>query len=148
MTTPFSVPSDLPADLARVLAYWRGLLRGNADMPFWDDVKLSDLPDLADRLFLIDVFARPDRFRFALVGKAISGGDLDGLFLDEVGPRPPLSFLTSQCSATVEAGAPTCFRGDAPPSAGGDGGAAYMRLLLPMWGDGRISMLLGAVDEA
>ena len=35
-------------------AYWRGLLRGSAQMPFWDDYRPTDLPDLADRLFLVE----------------------------------------------------------------------------------------------
>ncbi len=46
-----------------------------------------------------------------------------------------LKFLRAQASATVEARAPTFYRG-----------AGYARMLLPMWGDGRIGMLLGALD--
>ena len=38
-------------------------------------------------------------------------------------------------NVTVEARAPTCYAGD--------GG---IRLLLPLWGDGRVSLLLGAVQ--
>jgi hypothetical protein len=40
-------------------------------MAFWDDARLSDLPDLSDRLLLIDVFQRPERLRFGLVGKGL-----------------------------------------------------------------------------
>ncbi|TAJ73921.1 MAG: hypothetical protein EPO51_03545 [Phenylobacterium sp.] len=140
MKHPFAVPAHLSPDLARVQAYWRGLLRGAATMPFWDDAKLSDLPDLTERLFLIDAFQDPERFRLAQVGAGIGGQELEGLFLDEADLAWPFAFLGAQCSVTLECAGPTCFRGD-------DAGdrKAYARLLLPMWGDGRISMLLGAV---
>ena len=136
---PYSPPTHLSPELARVHAYWRGLLRGAAEMPFWDDAKLTDLPDLADRLFLVDVFAMPERFRFASVGKSLTPQELAGKFLDETPLSSPFDFLRSQAAATVECAQPTFFRDE------GDGGA-YARLLLPMWGEGRISMLLGAVD--
>jgi hypothetical protein len=50
--------------------------------------------------------------------------------------RAPFGYLRAQCSATVEARAPTCH----------EDAAGYSRILLPMWGDGHIGMLLGAVD--
>ena len=31
-----------------------GLKRHEADMPFWDDVKISALPDLAGRLLMVE----------------------------------------------------------------------------------------------
>ena len=139
---PYSLPQNLEADLARVLAYWQGLKRGEANMPFWDDINISALPDLLDRLMLIDVFNKPVRFRFAIVGdeiKAQHGGELVGKFLDELEARDPLRYLNSQSSATVESHAPTYYRS---LEAGRRG---YSRLLLPMWGDGHIGMLLGAV---
>lgn len=140
MKHPFAVPTRLSPDLARVQAYWQGLLRGGAEMPFWDDAKLSDLPDLTDRLLLIDAFQKPERFRFASVGAAIGGEGLGGEFLDEGEFEGPFQFLRAQCAATVEAAAPTCYAFE--------GARPYARLLLPMWGDGRISMILGAVDYA
>lgn len=142
MKHPFATPAHLSPDLTRVQAYWRGLLRGEAKIPFWDDAKLTDLPDLSDRLFLIDAFQGPERFRFADVGAAIGGEELGGCFLDETDLPWPFEFLRSQSSATIEAGAPTCFRFDDPSPQG----RSYSRLLLPMWGDGHISMMVGAVD--
>jgi hypothetical protein len=137
MKHPFAAPTRLPPALARVRAYWKSLLRGSAEMPFWDDAKLTDMPDLADHLFLLDVFDKPERFRFALESSALSAQPLAGEFIDDLQLSPPLDFLRAQASATVEAAAPTFHRGP--------GGA---RLLLPMWGDGRIGMLLGAVETA
>jgi len=138
--TPYGLHGRLSPDLTRVLAYWRGLLRGAATIPFSDDVNLSDLPDLADRLFLVDVFQQPERFRFDVVGQVLDTAGLSGRFLDETELARPFDFLRSQCAAAVEGAEPTFFHADgsSPP---------YSRLLLPMWGDGRISMLLGAIDE-
>lgn len=135
---PFALPARLSPELTRVEAYWRGLLRGAAEMPFWDDAKLTDLPDLKDRLFLIDVFAKPERFRFGTLGSAVDAGQLGGRFLDETDLEAPFAFLRSQAAATVECAAPTWFRDEGP--------RRNARLLLPMWGEGRISMLLGAID--
>ncbi|MBI1198282.1 MAG: hypothetical protein GC203_10505 [Phenylobacterium sp.] len=141
MTHPFAVPASLSPDLARVQAYWRGLLRGAAEMPFADDLRLTDLPDLVGRLLLVEVFQGPERFRFAEAGGAVGGVEMEGLFLDETELAYPLEFLRAQCSATVESARPTCMR---MAKAGAQ--KPYTRLLLPFWGDGRISAILGVVD--
>jgi hypothetical protein len=143
---PFAIPAKLPEDLGRVRDYWGSLKRGENSMPFWDDVKLSSLPDLADRLMLVDAFESPQRFRLNLVGEQIRkryGDDLAGKFVDEIGPRVPFQFLTAQASATIEAQAPTFFAAEA--RTGRHHG--YARLLLPMWGDGRVGMILGAIKD-
>lgn len=143
MTRPFAPPRQLSPDLLRVRAYWEGLLRGSAKIPFWDDLDLTTLSDLAGRLFLVGTFDRPERFRLDLVGEdltAEAGRQVAGLFTDEIGDAPPFALLSSQSSATVETAEPTCFEGVLTD------GRAYRRLLLPMWGDGRISMLLGISD--
>jgi hypothetical protein len=138
MPAPFSLPAKLSADLAGVKAYWEGLKRAGNEMPFWDDVKPSALGERAGTVVLIDVFEKPERFRFNVLGKALAqryGEPLASKFLEELTLRDPFDYLLAQCSATVEARAPTYYE---------SGGVA--RLLLPMWGDGRIGMLLGAVD--
>ena len=142
---PYSVPAKLDPELARVRAYWEGLKRGEADMPFGDDVNLSALPDLSGRLMLIEVTGKPVRFRLGMVGDEIKmrhGGGLVGKFLDELESHRWLEYLHSQCSATVESRAPTYYRYDAGK---GDPADRYSRLILPMWGNGRIGSLLGAV---
>lgn len=144
MSNPYPLTSKLSPPLLRVMAYWEGLKRGGNEMPFWDDVSLSMLPDLTDRLLLMDVYAGPERFRFNFVGKEFlehNGNSLSHKFVDEIELRGGLKFLRSQCSATVEACEPTFYRHDGSPD-----GAAYSRILLPMWGDGHIGMLLGALD--
>ena len=136
---PYPLPEKLSVSLQRVFDYWDDLKRGGNNMPFWDDVKPSSLPDVADRLLLIDAFADPVRFRINTVGADIGeSSTLRGKFIDEKPLVGRLDYLLSQCSATVEARAPTFYtHAGAPP---------YTRLLLPMWGDGRIGMLLGAVE--
>lgn len=143
---PFALPEAIPPNLGLVLAYWQSLKRGNNDMPFWDDADLSSLPDLTPQLMLIGVFALPERFRLDLVGKgcrAASPDKIIGKFVDEIELEGPFEFLRSQCSATVESKAPTWYDHAAKPESSAQ---AYSRLLLPMWGDGRIGMILGAID--
>lgn len=133
----FSLPKTLGPTLQKVMSYWQGLKRAGNSMPFWDDVKLAKLPP--DRLLLIDAFADPVRFRINTIGKEAGDADaLRGKFIDETVLPGRLDKLQAQCSATVAARAPTFYRhGGQPP---------YTRILLPMWGDGRIGMLLGAVE--
>jgi hypothetical protein len=136
MPHPFALPASLSSDLGRVQDYWDKLKRAENQVPFWDDVNLSALPGLEGRLMLIDVFKPPQRFRLNTVGKEIRdwyGADVVGKFADEIDAKGPLAYFTAQASATVEATAPTYYH---------DG---FVRLLLPLWGDGYVSMLLGTV---
>jgi hypothetical protein len=140
----YELPHRLPPALARVLAYWEGLKRGQAEMPFWDDLNLADLPDLRDRLAVVEVFDNPRRFRLGVVGSYLSssqGNGGAGGFLDEIALRPPLNFLHAQCSAAAEAAAPA-YAALAPDQADDPTG----RLVLPLWGEGQVRMLLVAVD--
>jgi PAS domain len=147
-TAPFLPPEKLETDLARVRTYWEGLKRGDATMPFLDDVNPSTIPDLSGRLMLIGVFDRPLRFRLDMVGQDIRerlGRDVVGKFLDEIDAPAPLQYLNSQASAAVESRAPTYYRHGSRQERGSRGADGYSRLVLPMWGDGRIAMLLGAI---
>ena len=146
---PFAPPRKLAQDLAHALTFWEGLKRRDAEIPFWDDVNLSALPELSDRLAMIDASDKPVRFRFGfgVVGKEIKqeyGTDPAGKFLDEIEPRHPLQFLISQCSATVEGRALTYYQHSDADSGGSRAKQDYSRLVLPLWGDGRIGMLLVA----
>jgi len=138
----FLLPDQLEPDLDRVRAYWDGLKRGDNDIPFWDDMKFSMKARLARDVMVIEAFEDPLRFRFGLVGDDIAhryGATITGKFTDEVEFRPPIDKLTEQCFATIERRAPTYFR-----SSPGRG-VGYSRLALPLWGNGRIEMLIGAV---
>ena len=134
---PYPLPATLSPDLQRVASYWQNLKRADNSMPFWDDLKPSDLPGLDGRILLLDVFDNPERFRINTFGAAgAQDASLRGKFIDEITTSGMLQDLRAQASATVTARAPTFHRG---PN--------YARILLPMWGDGRIGMLLGAVES-
>ena len=141
----YPLPVELEADLGHIQAYWNGLKRGANDIPFWDDVKMSLRSRLGREAMLIGVFEDPLRFRFDVVGTDAAkwyGGAIGTGFLDEIDLHTPFDGLVLQCKATVESRAPTYYSQttSGKPAAGG-----YARLLLPLWGNGRIEMLLGAV---
>ena len=146
---PYALPRKLERDLALALAFWERLKRREAQMPFWDDVDPSALPELSGKLIMIEATDKPVRFRFGfgVVGEEIKqqyGGDLAGKFVDEMDIRHPLQFLLSQCSATVESRERTYYRQAAASGGGSSAPRGYSRLILPLWGDGRVGMLLGA----
>lgn len=145
---PYSVPKKIEPRLARVLAYWESLKRAENNMPFWDDVTMSSLPELADCLMLIKAFAKPERFRLQSVGQQLIdryGEPVAGKFIDEMELRNPFEYLRSQCSATVESRAPTYYQHGPRNLENLRVAGSYSRLLLPLWGDGHIGMVLGAM---
>jgi hypothetical protein len=147
----YILPDKLESDLDRVRAYWEGLKRGENDVPFSDDMKFSSHARLAREVIVIEVFEQPLRFRFEIVGDDILdryGGAIAGKFTDEVDLHAPANELTQQCRATVERRAPTYFRQEPETLAGAPsspGAKGYSRLVLPLWGNGRVEMLIAAV---
>lgn len=142
---PFPLPDTLDHELARILSEWRDLRRAGNIIPFWDDLKPTAIAGRPRSLILLDVFEKPERFRFSLADQQLvptQEAKLSGAFIDEVPLGDEFAFLRAQASATVEARAPTYYRyGSRGLSPG------FVRLLLPMWGDGRIGMLLGAIER-
>ena len=144
--TSYAFADELEPTLARVRAYWEGLKRGGNAMPFWDDATISALGEAGDRALLVDVFEDPLRFRVNFAGRAIVeryGAPLAGKFLDEIALHAPFDRLDSQCSETVKRRAPTYDRQGRPEN---EPVMTYGRMVLPLWGRGRIEMLLGAVE--
>jgi hypothetical protein len=141
---PFAIRAPIAAKLDAVLSYWQDLRRGEAEVPFWDDLSLPEVRRLCSRVFLIDVFSKPERFRLSAAELDLAKQDLDrilGRFIDEVDLPTPFELLRAQCAATVEEMRPTFYAHDTAD----DGG--YQRLLLPAWGEGQVRMLLGAVSR-
>jgi len=141
---PFEVEAPLGSKLDAALAHWQRLLRGNAAMPFADDLILKPVEDLAADVFTLEVFERPERFRVDTARTPhapVVEREFPGLFVDELDRCSPLEFLRSQASATVEAMAPTFYEHAPKPGAPG-----YRRLLMPFWEMGHVSRLLGVVD--
>ena len=60
---PFAVDGPLAPPLARLLTYWEGLRRGQAEIPFWDDLSEVKIEASGAETFILDVFSRPERFR-------------------------------------------------------------------------------------
>jgi hypothetical protein len=125
--------------LAALHDYWNSLKRGGwRIMPFADDVTLPDLGAVRANIVLFDVME--GRFRFAEVGGAVDAyvsAELEGKFLDEAPTTGALAGMADQCQATLAESAPTYAK---------TGG--YARLLLPLWGNGTIQMLIGAIAKA
>lgn len=146
MTEPFALPRAMEPDLRIVRDYWETLIRGANDIPFWDDYKPSALPEISGRMALLDVFDQPFRLRFGqIVGVEIEqryGENLHRQFIDEIEMRAPFEYLASQASALIETSKPTYYRRTDTAAPSRDDG--YSRLLLPMWGNGRVEMLLCA----
>lgn len=141
---PFSMPAKLDPDLDHIWIYWNSLKRGDSKIPFSDDLKLSSLSYLSNQLMLVDVFERPQRFRFSLVGKKVQeiyGSNFLGKFADEIDPGAPLNFFISQASATIEVRVPTFFSIHSDTKSE----QAIGRVLFPMWGNGCIETILGAI---
>ena len=144
----YLLPDELEPDLSRVHGYWNGLKRGANDVPFWDDVKFSLRSRLGRESMLIDVFEDPFRFRFDLIGADVIdwyGKAIGNSFLDEIDLHTPFDELVLQCEATVERSAPTYYCQAASNKGNAEHPTGYARLLLPLWGNGCIEMLLGAV---
>jgi hypothetical protein len=137
---PFPLPDRLDPDLQTVVSFWKSLRRAENGMPFGDDLKFSDLTDLPAKPFVLSVFTSPERFRFEFLDRRLQGAALAGQFIDEIAANTNFSFSCAQSSATLEAAEPTFFR------LTDDSGRSFDRLLLPMWGNGQISTLLGAVS--
>lgn len=146
--TPYAMPEALEQELGEILAYWNELKRRQNDIPFWDDVQLTALREYSDILMMIDVFEKPERFRFGVMGRAIVdryGREIESHFVDEVARKAPFDYLLSQASATVQSGKPTFYHHVAMNAHAPDPSKSYLRLLLPLWGEGHIAMLMGAV---
>lgn len=142
--TPFAVQAPLSPSLDRLLEYWRGLLRGEATVPFADDLNMAKVEALASEVFLLGVFEKPLRFRFDFArapGAPVIETELLDRFADEAVLPTPLEFLLAQAPATVESMAPTFY--EHRPHGAERG---YGRLLLPTWGEGHVSTLLCGLE--
>lgn len=144
MDHPFAMPDSVSAQFAALRGYWNSLRRGNADIPFSDDFSPAALRKMAANLALLHVFKNPQRFRFDLAGANVAsvyGAELENRFADEAGPHAPLDYFVAQCATTVENATPTFY--NRPQTAGS---AEYRRLMLPLWGDGRVNAILAVFD--
>ncbi len=136
---PFPLPDHLNAGLQPVASLWQGLKRGENGMPFADDLGVQSISKLQGNPFLLGVLA--ERYRFEFLSDSLQGAAAIGSFLDEMSPNVNFSYLRAQSSATVEAAAPTFLRLTQ------FSGYSFSRILLPLWGNGQVNLLLGAIDD-
>lgn len=132
---PFALDRPLAPPLARLLAYWEGLRRGQAEIPFWDDLSEVKIEASGGETFILDAFSRPERFRFNDIEVAAADREqLLGHFLDDVDLPGVFGLLRAQASATVELMRPTLCVAE-----------GHQRLLLPAWGEGEVRMIVGGL---
>lgn len=139
-TNPFSLPVGMEPSLAGLLREWAALRRKDNPVPFADDFDIETLGLPTSLVSVVDVFEKPLRFRFALVGKKITerfGGELESCFVDEVSLKGPLRFFLSQLCATAESAEPTYFSDKAEQT-------GFDRLMLPYWGNGQVLLIVAA----
>lgn len=138
---PFPLPGRLDAKLQPVVTLWENLKRGENGIPFSDDLGVLTLSKLPGNPFLLSVSPLPERYRFEFLCDSLRRGIATGRFLDEVPQNVNFSFLRAQSSATVEAAEPTLFRLTQVS------GYSFSRVLLPLWGNGQVTLLLGTIDH-
>lgn len=138
---PFPLPDRLDAKLQPVVSFWEGLKRGENAVPFADDLGTSALTNLSGSPFLLRALASPERYRFEFLSDGLRREAVLERFLDEMPLNVEFSYLRAQSSATIEAVEPTLFH------LTDSSGYRFSRVLLPLWGDGQVSLLLGAFDN-
>ena len=135
---PFPLPQKLPSPLASVHHYWNDLIRAENEMPFADDVNLSQLPALAGNLPWST--SSPIRSVSASIISATSS--FTGSVPTSPANLPTRSNFTVPSNFSSRKRALRSKRGRRP---GNSSRRGYARILLPTWGDGRIESLLGAI---
>ena len=148
-TETYQPPGQLEPGLDRIRAYWDGLKRGGGNIPFSDDVKVSMKASVAHNWALLEAFENPNRFRFDLVSDAITqayGSAVAGKFVDEIDSHQPFDELASQCMATIKRRQPTYYRHASTNERKPGGRIEYARLILPLWGNGRVEMLIVGIE--
>jgi hypothetical protein len=141
---PFAIQTSLSRRLEDMLQYWRDLRRGEATVPFADDLDMTRIDEIAGDDLLLKVFQKPLRFRLDLAHTPRAPrveSELVNRFIDGVDLPPPLQFLQSQAAATVESAAPTVYEHCSKTSE-----PSYGRVLLPAWGEGHVSVLVCAFE--
>jgi hypothetical protein len=137
---PFALPERIDPSLETVKRHWAALRREQNPLPFADDLNVGRLSQSAPRLMVLYVRECPQRFRIEIVGSEIEkrfGEELADRFLDEIAEHAPLEYLDSQCCALMQSQTPTWFERQ-------DAKFSYERLLLPLWGNGYVSLILCA----
>ena len=141
-------PAELSSiTLRRMYAYWQSKIQGGR-LPGRQDIDPLDFPWALGLVCLLDVELRPLTFRYRLDGTTIAeryGADLTGRSTDEVTPNFHAALLRKHFTEVVESGRPTAYRINLRFR---EQARSYIRLALPLAGDGRtIDMIMTVSDR-
>jgi hypothetical protein len=133
------------ARLRELYRYWAGKKRGRP-LPARGDLDPMEIPQLLQNIGLVDVIGDPPRFRYRLVGTAIThaiGRELTNWHVDELPlERDYVDHLLSLYRTTFEEARPVYSAGDFAGLPFKASWRSY-RLLLPLSRDGgRVDMIL------
>ncbi len=139
-------PVGLSEALRPLYLYWLAV-RGEKLIPSRADIDPVTIPrELLPNIVLMDIILSPLRFRYRLMGTAITemlGVDWTGRYVDEL----PGGGVHEQCAETLKAGKPGVYFSDQrryDPNLMQHKSLRYERLLLPLSDGGQsVTMLLG-----
>lgn len=139
--------AEIPSEtLRRMHAYWQSKCRGEK-LPTRKDIDPLDFPWALGLVCLLDVERYPLAFRYRLDGTTIAeryGADLTGRTIDEVKPAFHAALLQKHFSEVAETARPTLYRISLRY---GGHARTYMRLALPLAGDGKTVEMIMTVSD-
>ncbi|HEX3861889.1 MAG TPA: PAS domain-containing protein [Stellaceae bacterium] len=115
--TNYRIPedrSDWHPLVGRIFEYWQSVAPAG-QLPGRQHIVPEDIPALWSRMWLLDIFRDPLRYRFRLCGSLVVnsiGREVTGTWLDEVQPQTLLNPIArDRFRYTAETGMPTWRRG-------------------------------------
>lgn len=125
--------------------YWRGKALGAGLLPGRRHIDPTEIANLLDNIWLVDVLGEPRRFRFRLIGDATQRKGIPGRpgdFIDAFFDKGQADAALADLHAVVETGRPSWSRGK-PNLRHKNQIFELERILLPLAADGRrIDLLL------
>lgn len=131
-------PTDGASNIISLFKYWTSI-HPSEGLPGRRDFDPTEIPQLLPKLWLVDAVGMPVRFRFRLVGTAITsftGRDSTGKWLDEVYDDFPNTGACRRMKRCATTGEPLYQRGNIISNPDTEGLEAE-RIYLPLASDGR-----------
>lgn len=139
-------PADRHWKIAALWDYWIGVYRKVGHPPLRADIDPIDIPKLLPNLCLVDWEQSSDRFRYRLVGTAVTKAfatDATGHYLDDDFPDLAQSALGRSLYGVARVGKPEWIIAEPPPARAPLEIAHMERLSLPLSdGAGGVAMVL------
>lgn len=132
--------------LRKLAAYWQAK-KGGRLAPARADIDPVDIPALMPHMMLVDIEPTTRRFRFRLIGTAITNGlgrDLTGRYLDELLLNETQRALFAEYRRVADTGQPACATWEYTREDGRH--VRFERVVLPLSSDGTtINMMLSGI---